>query len=112
MSNVSVEATIDAQPIHELSTEPTYMITSDSDVKDENFVQTNLSLDSSAPFVLESILESPFEPNQIVTTELLSTDQPRSLSQTIPQLLTTNVSPPPTLLLDYVILKDVCENIF
>jgi len=43
---------------------------------------------------------------------LLSTDESCYSSQIIRQPLTTNVSPPPTFLLDSVILKEVCENIF
>jgi len=88
------------------------MVTSYSDVEDEHIVQTKLSLDSSSLFVLESIHEPSFEPNHIVVTELVSTVEPYSSSQTIPQPITTNVSPLPILLLDSVILKDVCENIF
>ena len=79
------------------------MVTSYSDVEDEHIVQTKLSLDSSSLFVLESIHEPSFEPNHIVVTELVSTVEPYSSSQTTPQPITTNVSPLPILLLDSVI---------
>jgi hypothetical protein len=66
----------------------------------------NLSLDSSSPFVLEYVHDPPF------VQQNLNSDIPSSSNQVIPQPITANVSPPPTLLLDYVILKEVCENIF
>jgi len=88
------------------SLESDYTITQYSDVGDEHVVQNNLSLDSSSPFVVKSVHDPAFEPNQTTTYA------PCSSSQNIPQPLTTNVSPPPTLLLDFVILKEVCEDIF
>jgi len=89
------------------------MVTSDSDVEDEQAVQINQPLNSSSPFVLESIHYPPYAaPNQIVDTETISTYIPNSSNQICPQIITTNVSPPPTLLLESVILKEACENIF
>jgi hypothetical protein len=44
LPSVSLEATLNPQPTHEHSTEPDYMITSDSDVEEEHVVQDNLSL--------------------------------------------------------------------
>ena len=64
----------------------------------------------SSPFVLEYVHEPPFEPNQFATIEILSTDAPSSSTSITPQ--PTVVSPSPTLLLEFVILKEVCENIF
>jgi len=102
LPSVSLEATFDPQPSHENSTEPDFMVTSNSDVEDEHVVQTNLSLNSSSPFVLESVHEQPLvQPN-------FSSYIPSSSNQ----IITTHVSPPPTLLLDSVILKEVCDNIF
>jgi len=109
----SSKATINPQPTHEHSTAPDFMMTSYSDVEDEHAVQTNLSLNSTSPFVLESVHDQPFiAPNQSVVIEVSSTNIPSSSSQIIPQPQTTNVSPPPTFLLDSVIIKEVCENIF
>jgi len=53
---------------------------------------------------------SILEPN--LDTPSTSTNQPKLdiPSTSTPQ--TINVSPPPTLLLDSIILKQVCENIF
>jgi len=66
-------------------------------------VSSEATLNSSEPLIV---------PNTTAATEILDTNEPSSSTQTIPQSLTTNVSPPPTLLLDYIILKEVCENIF
>jgi len=59
-----------------------------------------------SPFVLESVHDPVFEPNHVAS------DASCSSSQIITQILSTNISPPPTLLLDSVILKEVCQNIF
>jgi len=93
LPSVSLEATLNPQPVHEHSTDPDFVITSDSDVEDEHVVQINASSDSSAPFVLEPVH-----------------DIPSSSTTNTSQL--TNVSPSPTFLLDSVILKEVCDNIF
>jgi len=113
LPSVSLNSTLDPQPSHEHSTEPDYMFTSDSNVEDEHVVQTNLSLNSSSLFVLEFVHDTPFiASNQSAAIEISSTYIPSSSHQIIPQMTTTHVSPPPTLLLDFVILKEVCENIF
>jgi len=106
LPSVSSEATPNTQP-----TGPDFMMTSVSDVEEEHVVQDNLSLNSCSRFVLESVHDPPFEPNRYVTIESSSTNNPGSSTQIIPQPHTINVSPPPTFLLDYVILKVVCENI-
>jgi len=51
-----------AQPSHENSTEPDFMITSDSDDENEQVMSglINEPLSSSSPFVLESIHDSPY----------------------------------------------------
>jgi len=87
LPSVSSEATFDPQASHEHSTEPDYMITSDFDVEDEHDVQANLSLDSSSPFVLESVHD------QSSVQSNLNTDIPSSSHQIIPQIITTHVSP-------------------
>jgi len=78
------------------------MITSDSD--DEN--------EKTSQWFRPGFLNQPLSSNQIVVTENISTDLPCSSNQACPQNITTNVSPPPTLLLDSTILQEVCENIF
>ena len=50
--------------------------------------------------------------NQIAATKIMSTDLPSSSNQLCSPIQTTHVSSPPTLLLDSIILKEVCENIF
>jgi len=113
LPTVSSEATTNPQPSHELSIEPSLTVTSDSDVEDEHVAQANLSLDSSSPFVLESVHDLPYvAPNLYAITETLHSYTPSSSNQIIPQPITTNVSPPLALLLDSVLLKEVCENIF
>lgn len=63
--------------------------------------------------ILESIHDQPPETsNHIAATENTSTDLLCLSNQTCPPVLSTNVSFPPTLLLDSIILKEVCENIF
>jgi len=89
------------------------MNTSDFDDEDEHTVQAKTFLDSSLPFVLEFVHDLPYvAPNHPAAIEILRADESCSSNQIIPQPLTTNVLPPPTLLLDFVILKEVCENIF
>jgi len=113
LPTISSEATTVPKPSHELTLEPSLTATSDSDVKNEHDVQAKLSLYSSSPFVLESILDPPYvAPNQSAITEIIHSDIPSSFNQILPQPITTHVSSPPTLLLDSVILKEVCENIF
>jgi len=50
--------------------------------------------------------------NQISATNISSTDLPSSSNQLCSPVQTTHVSSPPTLLLDSIVLKEVCENIF
>jgi len=114
------EATIVSQTSNEHSTEPDCMITlQSSDDRDEQPNQwfrpgfLNQTLSSSSPFVLEYVHDQPLEPtNQIVVTEITSKDVPSSSNQLCSPIQTTIVSSPPTLLLDSIILKEVCENIF
>ena len=73
----------------------------------------NKTLSSSSPSVLESVHDQPFEPSsQIVVTEFNSTYVPSSSNQICLPIETTTVSSPPTLLLDSILLKEVCENIY
>jgi len=73
----------------------------------------NQTLSLSSPFVLESIHDQRFEPsNKIVVTEVNSIDVHSSSNQLRSPIQTTTVSSPPTVLVDSIILKDVCENIF
>ena len=110
------QATFVSQPSQEHSKEPNFMITSDSD-EDEQPTQwfrpgfLNKPLSSSSPFVLESIHDLPYVPAIEVSTSTII-DLPSSSTQTCPPVQTTNVSFPPTLLLDSTILQKVCENIF
>jgi hypothetical protein len=119
-----LEATINPHPISvtlpssevtlnppEPSTETDFMITTDLAAENEQPIQTGTILDSSSPFVLEFVRDAPFvPPNQSIVIENSSTYTPSSSTTIAPQL--TNVSPPPTLLLESDILKEVCENIF
>jgi len=106
VASPSSEATLN---LHVVFIVPAHMDTSNSDAED--VVQTHQVLNSSLPFVLESIHEPAFVPISATTTEILRTNEPSSSSQITPQPITTTVSPPPTLLLDSTILKEVCENI-
>jgi len=118
LPSVSSEATLESQPSHENSTGPDFMITSVSNDEYEQANQwfkpgfLNQPLSSSSPFVLESIHDPPYiAPSQpIFETSII--DTPSSSNQTCPQIITTVVSPPPILLLDSIILQEVCENIF
>jgi hypothetical protein len=112
------EATLESRASHENSTEPDFMITLDSDDEDEQANQwfmhgfLNKPSSPSSPFVLESIHDPPYiAPSQPIS-ETSIIDTPSSSNQTCPLVLTTNVSFPPTLLLDSTILQEVCENIF
>jgi len=55
-------------------------------------------------------LNSSTQPTQDLPST--STNQPTQDSPSTPTPQTINLSPPPTLLLDYIVLKEVCENIF
>ena len=112
------EATLNTKPEHENSTRPYFMITSDSDDENEQTNQwfrpgfLNQPLSSSSTCVLEYIHDPPLTSSQIFVAEHTITDLPCSSNQICPQTLTTNISPPPTILLDSTILQEVCENIF
>jgi len=78
---------------------------------DEVPTHNGTTLPSSAPFVLEHINDPRFVSTRPVATEstsMLTLGEPSSSNST--QL--TDITFPPTLLLDYIILKEVCENIF
>jgi len=64
-------------------------------------------LDSSCSFVLESVND----PTLTTTTSHAYTDN-LNLDAPIPTPQTINVLPPLTLLLDSIVLREVCENIF
>jgi len=76
----------------------------------------NQSLGSSSTSALESVLDQPSEPStQMAVTENTATYLPSSSTQayqTCTPIQTTNISSPPTLFLDSIILADVCESIF
>jgi len=81
-------------------------------VVDEVHTQTGTTLASSSPFVLKHVNDPPFVLNRTLaiesnTTTIISSE-PSSSNTT--QL--TNITSPPTLLLDSTILKEVCESIF
>ena len=111
------EATLEPKPTHENSTEPDFMITSVSNDEDEQANQwfkpgfLNQPLSSSSSFVLKSIHDPPYiAPSQPISgTSII--DTPNSSNQTCHPIITTVVSPPPILLLDSIILQEVCENI-
>jgi len=77
------------------------MIDSDSD--EEDSIICDQSSTSS---------HNPEQINQIVVTDIISTDTPSTSNQLCLPIQTTTVSSPLTLLLDSIILKEVCENIF
>jgi len=76
----------------------------------------NQSLGSSSTSVLEYVQDQPSEPStKIAVTENTATELPSSSTQalqTCTPIQTTNISSPPTLFLDSIILADVCETIF
>jgi len=82
---------------------PSYTIIIESDSDEEDSIMCDQPSTSSHNF--ERI-------NQIVFTEITSTDLPSSSNQLCSPIQTTHVSSPPTLLLDSIISKEVCENIF
>ena len=78
---------------------------------DEVPTHNGTTLPSSAPFVLEHINDPRFVSTRPVATEstsMLTLGEPSSSNST--QL--TDITFSPTILLDYIILKEVCENIF
>jgi len=77
--------------------EPEVLIISESSAGNEQPTQIGGTLDSSAPFVLESIHDEPYvAPNLSDAIETSSTDIPSSSNQIGPQALPTFVLPPPT----------------
>ena len=74
--------------------------------------QIGTTLASSSLFVLEHVNDPLVVPNQTIAiesnTSTIIPSEPSSSNST--QL--TNIPFPPTLLLDSIILKEVCENIF
>jgi len=88
---------------------------------DEVPTNNGTTLPSLAPFILEHINDPPSVPNRPVATKststTLTTAEPTSMltlgepsSSNSTQL--TDITFPPTLLLDSIILKEVCKNIF
>jgi len=104
------EATFVSQPHHVNSTEPEQT----HQWFKPRFL--NQSLGSSSTSVLESVHDQPSEPStQMAVTENTATNLPSSSTQalqTSTPIHTTNISSPPTLFLDSIILADVCESIF
>jgi hypothetical protein len=116
-----------ALPAYVAKNEPDFEITSVSDDEDEQpnqwfkpgFLNQPLSL--SSPFVLESVHDPPFVPNNapaietntstIIATEptqiadYMSIDLPSSSNQTCPPIQTTNVSFPPTLFIRFYYIE-------
>jgi len=84
------------KPIFDISN----MDISDSDEEEEHVFHVDSNLGSAS--TLEPELDIPLSsPNQPIQ-DLPSTSSPK----------TVNVSPPPTLLLDSIVLREFCENIF
>jgi len=112
------DATLESQTSHENFTRPDFMITSVSDDEDEQANQwfrlgfLNQPLCTSSLFVLEYIHDPPYIAPSKPISKTSIIDTPCSFNQTCPQIITTVVSQPPTLLLDSIILQEVCENIF
>jgi len=76
----------------------------------------NVAPPSEATFVSQPQHDQTSEPStQMAVTENTATDLPSSSTQAIQTctpIQTTNISSPPTLFLDSIILSDVCESIF
>jgi len=97
----SKDSTLVVQPLNVAAPSDAIMIESDSDEEDSIICdQPSTSSHNSEPV------------NQIVVTDISSTDLPSSFNQLCLPVQTTHISSPPTLLLDFIILKEVCENIF
>jgi len=88
------------QPLNVAAPSNTIMIDSDSNEED--------SIICDQP----STSHNPEQINQIVVNDIISTDTPSTSNQICLPIQTTIVSSPPTLFLNYIILKEVCENIF
>ena len=104
------KATFVSQPHHVNSTEP------EQTHRWFTLGFLNQSLGSYSTSVLESVHNQPSEPStQMTVTENTATNLPSSSTQallTCTPIQTTNISSPPTLFLDSIILADVCESIF
>jgi len=79
---------------------------------DEVPTQIGTTLASSSSFVLEHMNDPPFVPNQTLAIEsnistIISSEPSSSNLTHLP-----DINAPPTLLLDFIILKEVCESIF
>ena len=76
----------------------------------------NVAPPLEATFVSQSQHDQPFEPSiQMAVTEMTATNIPSSSTQALQTCIpiqTSNISSPPTLFLDSIILTDVCESIF
>jgi len=76
----------------------------------------NVAPPSKATFVSQPQHDQPSEPSiQMVVTENTATDLPSSSTQalqTCTPIQTKNISSPPTMFLDSIILADVCESLF
>jgi len=95
------DSTLVVKPLNVAAPSDAIMIESDSDEEDSIMCdQPSTSSHNSEPI------------NQIAATENMSTDLPSSSNQLCSPVQTTHVSSPPTLLLDSIKLKEVCENIF
>jgi len=97
----SEDSTFVVQPLNVAAPSNIIMIESDSDEED-SIICDQLSTSS----------HNSEQINQIVVNDITSTDTPSSSNQLCSPNQTTIVSSPPTLLLDSIILKEVCENIF
>jgi len=95
------DSTFVVQPLNVAAPSNTIMIDSDSDEED-SIICDQASTSS----------HNPEQMNQIVVNDIISTDTPSTSNQMCLPVQTTIVSLPPTLLLDSIILKEVCENIY
>jgi len=97
----SEDSTLAVQTLNVAAPSDAIMIESDSNEEDSIICdQPSTSSHNSEPF------------NQIVVTDISSIDLPSSYNKLCSPVQTTHVSSPPNLLLDSIILKEVCENIF
>jgi len=115
----SLEATIDTSVERMIETQPIIVSTSDSHkcVESRTSLQENWTLCSSMDSDDEMHDDNTDSNLNIscqttINTPSSSTNQPIQDQVLQPISLTTNVSPPHTLLLDSIILYEVCENIF
>jgi len=117
-----------------VSEDQTYVVQPINVAQSENTLQTTIYTLFYKPIVLEPVLQPAEKPVLDVSnmdisdsdeedkhiiiiepsldTHSTSTNQPNKDQQSTSQPQTINVSPPPTFFLDFIILKEVCENIF